>query len=178
MYLFLTILKIHFSKRLCNNINLQCLHLASSENNPSRERRFLTKKKKIATFIHSFILTFYSRKSLCIQHSIECSQTFAIRWQVRARVFVDRAIEKEYRVLDARAQTIRHVCSISSFAVSYAMIMHHHHRTPSPPSRAVIHKSSEIRPRFLLQSIPDGVTSSDYAVCNTSAVRESIRFYL
>lgn len=66
----------------------------------------------------------------------------------------------------------------SSFVVSYAMIMHHHHRTPSPPSRAVIHKSSEIRPRFLLQSIPDRVTSSGYAACNTSAARESIMFYL
>lgn len=92
-------------------------------------------KEKITTFIHSYILaTFYSRKSLCIQHSIECSQTFAIRWQARTRVFVDRAIEKEYRVPGARAQKIRHVCSISQLLCCILCSNH----VPSPPHTTTI----------------------------------------
>lgn len=78
------------------------------------------------------------------------------------------ARSRKNRVPGVRAQKIRHVCSISQLLCRVLCNDH----APSPSSRAVIHKSSEIRPRSLLQSIPDRVTSFDYATCDTLAARK------
>jgi len=142
----------------------------------AREAILHKKNCNIHSFIHSHILftkvTMYptlDRMFTNIRDSLASTSTCVCWSRDRERIQFSVRGRKRYGTCVRLA---------SSFVVSYAMIMHHHHRTPSPPSRAVIHKSSEIRPRFLLQSIPDRVTSSGYAACNTSAARESIMFYL
>lgn len=105
-------------------------------------------KCNIHSFIHSSAQQFYSRESLCIQHSIECSQTLCVSKHdsrvCRSRKRDPRDREGIQRVPRCESTKIRHVCSISQV---FCRVLCSNRAPPSPPpSRAVIHEPREIAP--------------------------------